>query len=128
MAAVWTCCKTVPASSSMARPLSRLSESWGRRRRCATPRPHDSDSLARGRAIEELAGTVLQHVQTAAMAVDDDGRVGVYNPAAARALGVEVDSVVGRDLESLATAPPALAALAAILLEARRSGRAAARR
>jgi len=62
------------------------------------------------------------------MAVDDDGRVGVYNPAAARALGVEVDSVVGRDLESLATAPPALAALAAILREARRSGRAATRR
>ena len=78
--------------------------------------------------MEELAGTVLQHVQTAAMAVDDDGRVGVYNPAAARALGVEVDAVVGRDLASLATAPPALAALAAILLEARRSGRAAARR
>ena len=78
--------------------------------------------------MEELAGTVLQHVQTAAMAVDDDGRVGVYNPAAARALGVEVDAVVGRDLASLAAAPPALAALAAILLEARRSGRAAARR
>ena len=62
------------------------------------------------------------------MAVDDDGRVGVYNPAAARALGVEVDAVVGRDLASLAAAPPALAALAAILREARRSGRAATRR
>src|SRR5450759_1331015 len=81
-----------------------------------------------GASIEELAGTVLQHVQTAAMAVDDDGRVGVFNPAAARALGVEVDAVVGRDLASLATAPAALAALAAILLEARRSGRAALRR
>ncbi|MEI6448844.1 MAG: hybrid sensor histidine kinase/response regulator [Actinomycetes bacterium] len=85
-------------------------------------------SLERGRVIEELAGTVLQHVQTAAMAVDDDGRVGVYNPAAAGILGVEVDAVVGRDLEALATAPPALAALAAILREARRSGRAATRR
>ena len=71
---------------------------------------------------------MLQHVQTAAMAVDDDGRVGVYNPAAARALGVEVDDVAGRDLEALATAPPALAALVAILREARRSGRAATRR
>jgi PAS domain S-box-containing protein len=71
---------------------------------------------------------VLQHVQTAAMAVDDDGRVGVFNPAAARALGVEVEAVVGRDLESLSVEPPALAALAAILREALRSGRAAARR
>ena len=71
---------------------------------------------------------MLQHVQTAAMAVDDDGRVGVFNSAAARALGVEVDAVVGRDLESLAAAPPALAALAVILREARCSGRAAARR
>jgi signal transduction histidine kinase/CheY-like chemotaxis protein len=65
------------------------------------------------------------------MAVHDDGRIGVFNPAAARALGVEVDAVVGRDLESLAGAPatpPALAALAAILREARRSGRAAKRR
>ena len=70
---------------------------------------------------------MLQHVQTAAMAVDDDGRVGVYNPAAARALGVQADAVVGRDLEVLAAAPPAVAALAAILREARRSGRAAAR-
>jgi len=34
-------------------------------------------SLERGCVIEELAGTVLQHVQTAVMAVDDDGRVGV---------------------------------------------------
>ncbi len=62
------------------------------------------------------------------MAVDDDGRVGVYNHAAARALGVAVDDVVGRDLESLTTAPPALATLAAILREARRSGRTAKRR
>jgi len=60
--------------------------------------------------------------------VDDDGRVGVYNPAAARVLGVAVDAVVGRDLDSLSSAPPALAALAGILGEARRSGRAATRR
>jgi signal transduction histidine kinase len=39
-----------------------------------------------------------------------------------------VDAVVGRHLESLASAPPALAALAAILREARRSGSAAERR
>ena len=71
---------------------------------------------------------MLQHVQTAAMAVDDDGRVGVYNPAAARALGVEADAVVGRDLDALAAAPPALAALAAILCDARRSGCGATRR
>lgn len=60
--------------------------------------------------------------------MDDDGRVGVFNPAAARALGVDVDVVVGRDLEALTAAPPALAALAAILRDARRSGRAATRR
>ena len=91
-------------------------------------RPHETDSQEKGHVIEELAGTVLQHVRTAAMAADDDGHVRVYNPAAARVLGVEVDAVVGRDLESLAAAPPALAALAVILLEARRSGVAAARR
>jgi PAS domain S-box-containing protein len=93
--------------------------------RCDFP-VRGADSLERERIIEELARTVLQHVQTAAIAVDDDGRVGVYNPAAARALGVEVDAVVGRDLESLAAGPPALAALVAVLSEARRSGRAAA--
>src|SRR5680860_511000 len=53
------------------------------RRRCATSRPHHTVSLERGRVIEELAGTVLQHAQNAVMAVDDDVRVGVYNPAAA---------------------------------------------
>ena len=85
-------------------------------------------SFERGRAIEELAGIVLQQVQTAAMAVDDAGRVGVYNAAAARVLGVAVEDVTGRDLDSLSGAPPALAALAGILSEARRSGRAATRR
>ncbi len=49
------------------------------------------------------------------------------NPAAARVLGVEVDTVVGRDIGSLTAAPPALTALAAILREARRSGRAMTR-
>jgi len=85
-------------------------------------------SFERGRAIEELAGIVLQQVQTAAMAVDEDGRVGVYNAAAARVLGVPVEDVAGRDLDSLSGAPPALAALAGILSEARRSGQAATRR
>jgi len=85
-------------------------------------------SSERGRAIEELAGIVLQQVQTAAIAVDEDGRVGVYNAAAARVLGVAVEDVAGRDLDSLSGAPPALAALAGILSEARRSGRAATRR
>src|SRR5680860_20536 len=67
------------------------------RRRCATSRPHHTVSLERGRVIEELAGTVLQHAQNAVMAVDDDGRVGVYNPAAVvvhghdRVLGVLQD-------------------------------------
>jgi PAS domain S-box-containing protein len=74
-----------------------------------------------------LAGIVLQHVQTAAMAVDDDGRVGVYNPAAARVLGVPAEAVAGRPLEEL-TDPPALAALVGVLAEARRSGAEAARR
>jgi len=85
-------------------------------------------SFERGRAIEELAGIVLQQVQTAAIAVDEDGRIGVYNAAAARVLGVAVEDVAGRDLDSLSGAPPALAALAGILSEARRSGRAATRR
>ena len=55
----------------------------------------------RGRVIKELAGTVLQHVQTAAVAVDDDGRIGVYNPAAARVLGVPVEDVAGRHLDEI---------------------------
>lgn len=70
---------------------------------------------------------MLQFVQTAVMAVFDDGRVGVYNPAAARVLGVSADAVVGRDLESLVSAPSALADMAAILSEARCSGLAATR-
>jgi PAS domain S-box-containing protein len=77
--------------------------------------------------IEELAGTVLQHVQTAAVAVDDDGRIGVYNPAAARVLGVPADQVAGRHVDEI-TSPPALAVLAGVLREARRSGAEAARR
>jgi PAS domain S-box-containing protein len=77
--------------------------------------------------IEHLAGTVLLHVQTAAIAVDEDGHVGVYNPAAARVLGVPVDEVVGRDIEEM-SASPALAALLDVLRAARRSGKAATRR
>jgi signal transduction histidine kinase/CheY-like chemotaxis protein len=84
--------------------------------------------VERGRVIEELAGIVLQHVQTAAIAVDDDGRVGVYNAAAARVLRVPVEDVIGRDLAALSAAPESLAVLAGILDEARRSGRAATRR
>jgi signal transduction histidine kinase len=61
------------------------------------------------------------------MAVDDDGLIGVFNPAAARVLGVPVDGVTGRPLEDL-DEPPALAALVEVLKEARRSGAEAARR
>ena len=70
---------------------------------------------------------MLQHVQTAAMAVDDDGRVAVYNPAAARVLGVPAGDVSGRRLDELLD-PPALAALVDVLGEARRSGAEAVRR
>jgi len=79
-------------------------------------------------AIDELADTVLLHVQTAAIAVDEDGRVGVYNPAAARVLVVPVEEVLGRDLHELEGGAPALATVAAVLLEARRSRQTAARR
>lgn len=78
--------------------------------------------------IDELAGTVLLHVRAAAIAVDEDGRVGVFNPAAARVLDVPVEAVVGRDLSSLGKGSAALAALADILVEARRTGQAASRR
>ncbi len=77
--------------------------------------------------MDQLEGTVLLHVQTAAMAVDERGRVGVFNPAAARVLGVPVERVVGRDLEELAGAEPALAALVGVLRETRRTGVAQAR-
>jgi signal transduction histidine kinase len=81
-----------------------------------------------GLDIDELAGTVLLHVQTAAIAVDERGRIGVFNPAASRVLDVPVDQVVGRDLGELEGATPALAALAKVLAEARRTGIAATRR
>lgn len=81
-----------------------------------------------GMIIDELAGTVLLHVQTAAIAVDEGGRVGVFNPAAARVLEVPVEDVLGRDLAELAAGPPALAALIGVLGEARRTGEAATRR
>lgn len=71
---------------------------------------------------------MLLHVQTAAIAVTEGGRIGVYNPAAARVLGVSVDDVIDRRLEDLASAPPALSALAEILTEAQRTGQPAARR
>ena len=61
------------------------------------------------------------------MAVDDDGRVAVYNPAAARVLGVPAGDVSGRRLDELLD-PPALAALVDVLGEARRSGAEAVRR
>ncbi len=70
-----------------------------------------------GPGIDQLAGTVLQHVQTAAIAADGDGRVGVFNPAAARVLGVDGDAVLGRDLEDLTRGDPAVAALAGVLRE-----------
>lgn len=81
-----------------------------------------------GPGIDQLAGTVLQHVQTAAIAADGDGRVGVFNPAAARVLAVDVRDVLGRELADLAGADPAVAALAEVLNETRRTGLAAVRR
>ncbi len=77
--------------------------------------------------IDQLEGTVLLHVQTAAIAVDELGRVGVFNPAAARVLDVPVERVLGRDLDELTGAEPALAALAGVLRETRRTGVAQAR-
>ena len=77
--------------------------------------------------MDQLEGTVLLHVQTAAIAVDERGRVGVFNPAAARVLDVPVERVLGRDLGELTGAEPALAALAGVLLETRRTGVARAR-
>ena len=71
---------------------------------------------------------MLLHVQTAVVAVNGDGRVGVYNHAAQRVLGVPADGVLGRTLDELDDAPAALAALVAVLQQARRSGRAATRR
>jgi len=62
------------------------------------------------------------------MAADESGRVGVYNPAAARLLGVPVGEVVGRGLDELTDGEPALAALAGVLREARSTGAAHARR
>ncbi len=61
------------------------------------------------------------------MAVDERGRVGVFNPAAGRVLGVPVEAVLGRDLETL-HAPEPLAAMAHVLREARRTSSAASRR
>jgi signal transduction histidine kinase/CheY-like chemotaxis protein len=78
--------------------------------------------------LDQLEGTVLLHVQTAAIAVDGDGRLGVFNPAAARVLGVPVDHVLGRHLDDLRDAEPALAAVAGVLRETRRTGVARARR
>lgn len=108
---------------------SRLPCASRRRRACRVASPLSSvrPSPKKGGVIEGLAGTVLQHVQTAAVAVDDDGRLAVFNPAAARALGVPVGDVVGRSLEGIRE-PPALTALADVLREARRSGEAATRR
>ncbi len=80
------------------------------------------------REIGQLDSKVLLHVQTAVMAADEGGRVGVYNPAAARMLGVSVEDVVGRALDELTDGEPALAALAGVLQEARRTGAAHARR
>ena len=77
--------------------------------------------------IDQLEGTVLLHVQTAAIAVDERGRVGVFNPAAARVLDVPVERVLGRDLTELTDAEPGIAALARVLLETRRTGVAQAR-
>ncbi len=77
--------------------------------------------------MDQLEGTVLLHVQTAAMAVDEHGRIGVFNPAAARVLGVPVASVPGHDLDDFTRSEPGLAALAGVL-EARRTGVAEARR
>ncbi len=70
----------------------------------------------------------MQHVQTAAIAVDESGRVGVYNPAAARVLGVPVEGVVDRNIDELAAVPAPLAALLDVLRAARRSGKGARRR
>lgn len=79
-------------------------------------------------AIDQLDSRVLLHVQTAVMAADEGGRVGVYNPAAARVLGVPVAEVLGRDLDELLVGEPALAALVGVLEDARRTGAAHARR
>ena len=70
----------------------------------------------------------MLHVQTAAIAVNEGGRIGVFNPAAARVLDVPVDEVLGRDLDELTEGAPALKALVDVLIEARRTGLAATRR
>jgi len=62
------------------------------------------------------------------MAVTEDGRVGVYNPAAERLLGVPRGRVLGRDVHELSEGATPVAPLARALAAARRTGETAARR
>lgn len=78
--------------------------------------------------MDQLDSKVLLHVQTAVMAADEGGCVGVYNPAAARVLAVPADDVIGRALDELPGGEPALAALAGVLQEVRRTGASHVRR
>lgn len=99
--------------------------SEGRGRRARLPRHQRRPGAC---TIEDLASTVLHHVQTAAIAVAEDGRVGVYNPAAERLLGVPRAEVLGRDVHELSAMATPLAPLADALAAARQTGETAARR
>jgi two-component system sensor histidine kinase PilS (NtrC family) len=82
---------------------------------------------AGGPVIDELTARVLQYVQTAAIAVDEHGVVGVYNPAAARVLGVSPEKVLGRALGELSQEAEPLRTICLLLGEAQQSGKEATR-
>lgn len=71
---------------------------------------------------------MLQHVQTAAIAVDEGGLVGVYNPAAARVLGVDAAAVLGARVTDLCRQADPLHSVFELLAEAQRTGHEAVRR
>lgn len=78
--------------------------------------------------MQDLAQTVLEHVQTAALAVDAEGRVRICNPAAERILGVAAATLIGRTLAEIAAMGEPLPAVAEILQRVRRDGESHARR
>jgi len=77
--------------------------------------------------MEDLAQTVLEHVQTAALAVDERGRLRVCNPAAERVLAVPATELLERSLDELRAMGEPLSAVAVALEEARRDGESRAR-
>ncbi len=72
---------------------------------------------ARVEAARGRLETILSHLSSGVIALDEQFRLRTYNPTAEQILHTRLETVLGQDLRDLGTAAPALAALAATTIK-----------